>query len=132
MSKQLTPHFTVSELACRCGCGMLPTQELLDFLEAVRLIYGRPIHIASGARCEAHNQDVGGAPDSAHTRGTAVDPAAPMGEDLLDLIAAIMAVQTIRKARGAKGGGFGMGVKNGVRCIHADVDEKHGWRAWMY
>ncbi len=132
MSKQLTPHFTDTELACRCGCGLGPSQELLDFLEAVRLIYGRPIHIASGVRCVDHNRDVGGAPDSAHPRCTAVDPSDPGGEDLLDLIAAIVVVQVARKARGAKGGGFGMGVKNGVRCIHADVDEKHGWRAWMY
>ncbi len=132
MSEKLTPHFTDKELACRCGCGMIPTQKLMDALEAVRLIYGRPIRIASGARCEAHNKRVGGAPDSSHTRGTAVDPAAPVGRDLLDLIAAFMGVQTILRAQGAKGGGLGMGLKTDTPYLHFDVDEKHGPRAWMY
>lgn len=122
MTEKLTPHFTDTELACRCGCGMLPKQELLDALEAARLIYGRPIHIASGARCEEHNRDVGGAPDSAHTRGTAVDPSAT-NINLGELITAFFAAGFY---------GFGMGMKGGKRMLHFDVDEKHGPRAWMY
>ncbi len=130
MSKQLTPHFTDTELACRCGCGMLPTQELLDALEAIRLIYGRPIHIASGARCEAHNQAVGGAAKSAHITGQAVDLSPPVGADLMDLISVSIGVLTlIRATREPDCGGFGMGERNGQRLIHFDVAAK---RAWMY
>ncbi len=131
MSEKLTPHFTDRELACRCGCGLLPTQQLLDALEAVRLIYGRPIHIVSGARCEAHNRDVGGSPGSAHITGQAVDLAPPTGADLMDLVSAFIGVLSLLRANGGKSvcGGFGMGERDGQRRIHFDVADK---RAWMY
>ena len=130
MSEKLTPHFTDRELACRCGCGLLPTQELLDALEAVRLIYGRPIHITSGARCEAHNAAVMGAPGSAHIPGLAVDVAPPTGADLMDVTSVFLGVLAlIRATRKPDCGGFGMGERKGQRLIHFDVADK---RAWMY
>ena len=42
-------------------------------LELVRIALGRPIIITSGYRCPALNARVGGAANSAHTRGLAVD-----------------------------------------------------------
>lgn len=75
-AKQLTPHFSLAELSCRCGCGGHPTNpELFRLLEATRLLYGRPINITSGFRCAAHNAAVGGATFSAHLAGWAVDVA---------------------------------------------------------
>lgn len=130
MSEKLTPHFTDTELACRCGCGLLPTQELLDALEAVRLLYGRPIHITSGARCDAHNLDVGGSLKSAHITGQAVDLAPPTGADLMDMTSIFHGVLAlIRATRNPDCGGFGMGERGGQRLIHFDVAAK---RAWMY
>lgn len=130
MTKDLTPHFTDTELACRCGCGMIPAQPLLDALEAARLIYGRPIHITSGARCETYNRDVGGSLKSAHITGLAVDLAPPTGPDLMDLISVFHGVLAlIRATRNPDCGGFGMGERNGQRLIHFDVAAK---RAWMY
>ena len=42
-------------------------------LELVRIALGRPIIITSGYRCPALNARVGGAANSAHTKGLAVD-----------------------------------------------------------
>lgn len=77
----LTPHFALSELACRCGCqGHLAPeirsnlQRLSKMLEAVRTAIGdRPISVTSGYRCPKHNAHVGGASQSQHLLGKAAD-----------------------------------------------------------
>ena len=70
----MSEHFSVAELACRCGCGKAnATDKLLGMLEAARSIYGLPMRILSGTRCFAHNEAVGGKPSSAHLTGEAAD-----------------------------------------------------------
>jgi len=66
-------HFTYGELNCRCGCGMECDIRLVEKLEALRLIIEEPIIIHSGARCPNHNKAVGGADDSWHMKGLAID-----------------------------------------------------------
>lgn len=70
-----TPHFARRELRCRCGCEQcFMLQDVVAFLEALRKHLGdEPIYVTSGYRCEAHNRDIGGAPNSAHMIGAAVD-----------------------------------------------------------
>ena len=53
-------YFKDSELYCKCGCGMRPSKLAVELLYALRLIYGRAIHVSSGARCSAHNIKIGG------------------------------------------------------------------------
>ena len=69
--------FRREEFACPCGaCGgppVEPQEALVKDLELIREAWGEPIHITSGVRCAAHNKAVGGAPDSAHLTGWAVD-----------------------------------------------------------
>ena len=65
------PHFSVAELACRCGgrfCGgaYWHAPVFLDALEQVRAQMGAPLVIASGHRCPGWNAAVGGAPLSQH------------------------------------------------------------------
>ena len=48
-------------------------RDLVEGLERYRELAGEPVRIASGYRSVRHNQKVGGAPDSPHLRGTAVD-----------------------------------------------------------
>lgn len=66
------PHFSVAELACRCGgrfCAGEYWHEpvFLDALERLRaLAGGRPLVINSGHRCLGWNAAVGGAPFSQH------------------------------------------------------------------
>lgn len=113
------PHFTPRELACPHCNAIIVEPDMLDRLEAARLIYGAPIVIASAYRCPVHNAAIGGAKDSAHPRGTAVDPKDPeTGIARRKLIAAFFA---------AGFEGFGMGAHK----LHFDVDPL-GFRAWHY
>lgn len=65
------PHFSMAELACRCGGRFCQTEyfhdaEFLDSLEALRAETGRALIINSGHRCGQWNAAVGGAPKSRH------------------------------------------------------------------
>ncbi len=72
----LSPHFALEEFRCK-GTGLLPPPNtlahLVEHLERLRSSVGRPMHIVSGYRAPSHNAAVGGAPDSRHMRGDAVD-----------------------------------------------------------
>ncbi len=72
----LSPHFDDEEFRC-IHCGTLPKQgidkRLIQKLEALRSIFGKPIHINSGYRCAKHNRQVGGATLSQHRYGRAAD-----------------------------------------------------------
>lgn len=66
-------YFMLTELACACGCDILPEIVFLERLEAAREIYGHPMIVTSGMRCQEYqryiNPDV---PVSGHT-GWGVD-----------------------------------------------------------
>ena len=73
---QLTPHFHLREVECRCGACPRTLVDLdhLRCLEALRRRLGDPsIRITSGYRCRAHNAAVGGHPTSEHMEGIATD-----------------------------------------------------------
>lgn len=64
-------YFTTEELACRCGCGFGSTErdidkDLIESLNMMRVLYGKPMVVTSGARCKYYNGQIGGLPDSAH------------------------------------------------------------------
>lgn len=69
-------YFKLDEFRCKCGCGQANIkQELIDKLTIAREMAGVPFDIrrGSGYRCKSHNKAVGGANDSQHLYGTAVD-----------------------------------------------------------
>lgn len=71
--EMLTKNFSVSEFACKC-CGvngMIPV--FMSRLQSLRDIYGRPMVITSGYRCEKHNTAIGGHKNSQHKFGLACD-----------------------------------------------------------
>lgn len=69
----LSPHFEVHEVMCRhCGLAYVH-RELLSALEELRARVGAPITLLDAYRCEHHNAEIGGATDSQHKTGTAVD-----------------------------------------------------------
>ena len=72
-------HFKLEEFKCRCGC-TIPEEAksnltaLIDqVLDPARAKLNRPVMVNSGYRCPKHNQAVGGAPNSQHTKGEAAD-----------------------------------------------------------
>lgn len=74
----VSPHFKQTEFACN-HCGEIhpsdptPPQEVLDWLEDIRAHFGGPVNVNSGYRCPTHNANVGGATNSYHMKGMAVD-----------------------------------------------------------
>ncbi len=110
----LSAHFSKSELACRC-CGELTLDpSLLDALEQLRALAGKPVQVHAGYRCREHNQEVGGVTDSEHTRGLAADVAIP-GLTLQQMYELALQVPAFREG--------GIGVYDGD-FVHVDV-RKH-------
>ncbi len=71
---QLTEHFTVEEMRCPCChvCNM--DHEFMECLEKVRNVFGRPLRINSGYRCQKHNDTLpDSSPKSNHIKGKAAD-----------------------------------------------------------
>ena len=66
-------YFTIAELQCAgtLKCAMDP--KFMKALEKVREEYGKPMRVTSGYRSLEHNAKIGGAPNSQHLHGLAVD-----------------------------------------------------------
>ena len=72
--------FTLEEFKCH-HCGSLPpagmSPVLLQKLDDLRVMLGRPIYVTSGYRCPYHNANVGGVSNSQHVLGKAADIYSP-------------------------------------------------------
>lgn len=100
---QLTEHFSLEELthsdtAERDGIDNTPSSDVLpnlqivaNGLELVRVLLGAPMHLNSGFRCPALNDEVHGVHHSAHEVGFAADFVAPDFGDPLAIVHAIQA-----------------------------------------
>lgn len=67
----LGSYFTTEEFECPCECGFGVQESdidenLIEYLNIMRLLYGKPMVVTSGARCQDYNTEVGGLPNSAH------------------------------------------------------------------
>ncbi len=69
--------FKMSEFACKCGRDICDAEhmtiETLTALNELRKLYGKPLFITSARRCEYWNSKQGGAENSYHLIGAAVD-----------------------------------------------------------
>lgn len=75
---KLGKYFDSSEFACKCGCGFdTPDPLLIELLDEIREIMGKPLVINSGCRCATYNAKVKGEANSAHMIGTEADIAMP-------------------------------------------------------
>lgn len=73
-NEKITEHFAVKEFACKDGTPIVFVDEwLAAILEIARNKIKKPITITSGYRTVSHNEKVGGAKYSYHTRGMAAD-----------------------------------------------------------
>lgn len=68
------------------GSGQMMSKELLSKLDMIREEFGKPIHINSGYRTEAHNEKIGGTSKSSHLKGLAADIACKSSADRFELI----------------------------------------------
>lgn len=123
MSSHITPHFTVGE-NLRDDRRRIPTSDtvksnilkVMTELEKIRIDYGKPIKITSGYRPKAINQAVGGASQSRHIQGDAVD-IAPVSGDISDF------QQYLDKNWY---GALGYGARKGF--VHIDCRNGKGWK----
>ena len=68
------------------GSGQMMSEDLILILESIRNELGKPVIITSGYRTEAHNEKVGGKPNSSHLKGLAADIACKDGKYRFELI----------------------------------------------
>ena len=102
------------------GSGQLMDKKILDMLDEVREIYGKPITINSGYRTLRHNASVGGKAESSHLKGLAVDIACSTSRDRYNLLEALKSVGFNR-----------IGIAKSF--IHVDIDsDKSGNVLWVY
>lgn len=109
--KKLSEHFKVKEFACKDGNDeILIDDEVVEALEKIRVTINKPIKIISGYRTASYNIQCGGASDSYHVKGQAVDIQAD--EPLIKL--AIL---------GGMCGFRGAGIYTSQKFVHLDTRE---------
>ena len=122
MVDMITPNFSKSEMACRCGCGLDHMDErFMTMLQQLRNKLGS-LPISSGVRCEKHNHDSGGYPKSAHLQSK--------GADIK--IFGPRALALVEEARRIGFSGVGISQKgdHSTRFIHLDTMPRQA--LWSY
>ena len=104
------------------GSGVNMDQDLLELLDEMRAIYGKPIVITSGYRTPQHNASLGknASKDSSHLKGLAVDIAIADSNQRYQIIRIAMLL-------GIKRIGTGKGF------VHIDIDGDKAQNVnWIY
>jgi uncharacterized protein YcbK (DUF882 family) len=96
-------------------------KKLVDIFNKIQSEYGKPLKIKSTKRDKKTNKSSGGARNSAHLRGKAIDIKfdSPDREGIKKLI-----------TLATKYGILGIGVYRDAEDLHLDIDETLGKRAW--
>ena len=125
----LSKNFLRLEVQCPCGCGAsLINPFLVEKLQKVRDIIGRPIIITSGVRCEFYNTSIKASMNSSYIPddngiGNAVDMACINSKDRYELDEL---AQKFFKRIGISGDSYG-------GFVHLDVDRSKVQEVmWLY
>lgn len=101
MATMLSEHFSLDEMiesqtATRHGIDNMPPPEIIENLrstceqaETIRALLAQPMTISSGYRCEEVNELLGGAKNSAHKGGWAMDFICPAFGSPLEICRAV-------------------------------------------
>lgn len=110
--KNRWPNFQSSELRCRCGrCdsdGNEMDPGLLDRLQQLRDLYGKPLPLSSAYRCPKHPSEAGKAEPGEHALGLAVDVRC-RGAEALQILQLALNLGFTR---------IGVSQKSGTRFLH--------------
>ena len=125
----LSKNFSKLEFQCPCSCGANKISSvLIEKLQKVRNIIGRPIIITSGVRCEFYNTSIKASMNSSHIPddygiGHAVDIACLNSVDRYELVEV---TQKFFKRIGISKGSYG-------GFVHLDVDRSKIQEVmWLY
>ena len=125
----LSKNFSRLEIMCPCGCGANKISSvLIEKLQKVRNIIGKPMIITSGVRREFYNASLKASMNSSHIpdsygMGNAVDIACTNSKDRYELVELS---QKFFKRIGISGGSYG-------GFVHLDVDQSKVQEVmWLY
>lgn len=125
MEEKLATNFYRGEFEEE-GCDVRIDPFLPKVCQAIRNAWGRPVYITSGVRSPEHNIEVGGAPNSSHLRGLAVDISDNKEGQMLSSKFRYVVLDTL----------MSMGIRRvGIAetFIHFDVDKEKGQDViWTY
>lgn len=86
MAKYFKPETDPKLFFCPCCGNSIVDIVLLNNLDKLRELYGKPIYVNSGFRCKDHNFTVGGNPNSEHMDGKGADLRCESSMDRFKLI----------------------------------------------
>ncbi len=105
------PNFSVAEMKCKATGELEMDENFMDKLQALRLKYGKAMHVTSGYRSKQHPNEINKAKGGWHTLGMAVDIRCH-SDVAWDIVAEAMRLGFH---------GIGVSQKNGLpRFIHLD------------
>jgi len=125
-------------LSCPCGCGAKVSDELLEKLNKLRNLYGKPVYIVQGATCKDYSVNhVGRKPTSTHIsteeeNAVGVDISSKTfdsKEDYFKFIACAVQVGFTGFGQGSKWVGAGSDTR-----LHLDIKRSNAgdFRSWCY
>ncbi len=66
MRNNVRKNISFAEATCRCGCGLIASDSLLDRVQKLRDRCGFGLPFTSIVRCDKYNREIGGSDTSAH------------------------------------------------------------------
>ena len=126
MTAMITRNFSVSEMSCRCGCGLYEMdEEFIRLLQILRHEMQGTLRVTSGRRCDVHNFRVSTAKNKknrVHTLGQASDT----------LISGKRAIFLFEKARQIGFSGIGLSQRGdrAKRFVHLYIKPRKA--LWSY
>lgn len=111
-------HFKARELACKCCGSHGVTQDLVNRLDILRELWGKPIVLSSAYRCPNHPEERDKDTVGRHVQGIAVDIKVS-GGDLINFI-------ILAASLGFKG--FGIAKT----FLHIDLRKQDRYSVWFY